>query len=88
MSKGSGAKPKTQMKLVLTCFECATQVRALFVDDQIHARTLFRETGWVLSLIDPSEACVAPICPGCARMLYGEEMLETVRKKFDADETD
>ena len=86
-SKGS-AQPKTPMRLVLTCVECAMQVRAPFVGEHIHSRTLFRETGWVISLIDPGEACVAPICPGCARMLYGEEMLETVRKKFDADETD
>ena len=70
------------MRLVLTCVECGTQVRAPFTGERLYSRNLFQETGWVLSLIDPNESCLAPVCPECTLKLYGPEMMEAVRKKF------
>ena len=70
------------MKLVIACIECGNVVHATFDDDKLKSRQLYQEHGWVLSVIDPKEQVLAPLCGPCAERVYPPELLKVVKQKF------
>ncbi len=71
------------VKLVTVCVECGLVAHMPFDDGQkLSSRRMFREHGWVLSLIDPKEKVLAPLCGPCAEKVYPPELLAHIKKEF------
>jgi len=70
------------MKLAIVCIECGVVEHAPFDGERLHSHELFRQTGWVLSVIDPKEQVLAPLCGPCAERVYPPELLAVVKAKF------
>jgi hypothetical protein len=63
------------MKLHITCFECPATAFAPFDGERFIASELYRELGWIVSVVGsnrPTEPLIAPLCPVCAASLYPE----------------
>jgi len=70
------------MKLVIICVECGIVAHAPFDGERLHSTELFKELGWVLSVTDPQEQVLAPLCGPCAERVYPPELLAVVKARF------
>ncbi len=82
MSKPASKIQTPTMKLVIFCVECGERALAPFDGEKLPSRELFRKTGWLLSVIDPKELTLAPLCGPCAEKVYDPELLAVAKKKF------
>ncbi len=70
------------MKLVTVCVECGIVAHMPFDGERLLSRQMFKEAGWVLSVIDPKEQVLAPLCGPCAKRVYPPELLAHIKKEF------
>lgn len=77
-------KVSQPLYLLLACCECGVIGEAPYDGEQIHTRRLYREKGWVISIVDknPEHVVMAPVCADCFPKVYPPEMTEAVRKDF------
>lgn len=75
---------KTLMYLLIACCECGLVDEAPYDGEKINTRKLYREKGWVISIVDknPEHVVMAPVCDACLPKVYPPEMIEAVRKQF------
>ncbi len=60
------------MKLAIVCVECGRVAHAPFDDGKLDASRLHTELSWTLSLVDPQEGVLAPLCGPCAEKLKAD----------------
>ncbi len=72
------------MKLIIFCVECGERLAASF-DDGKHLSTtkLYQEHRWLLSVVDPVDVTLAPVCAVCAPKVYPPELLAAARKSME-----
>lgn len=64
------------MKLALGCTKCLFVAHVPFDGHKLDAKKLYRAAGWILSLIDPKDQVLAPLCGTCAARVYPPELLK------------
>ena len=71
------------VRLYICCCECSDATWAPFYGDRLDPGKLFRELGWILSVVEvpgsaamvaPADPKIAPVCPDCAKQLYPEQL--------------
>lgn len=71
------------MRLYICCCECSDAAWAPFDGDRLDPAMLFRDLGWILSVVSipgaaamaaQPEAKLAPVCDSCARELYPDNL--------------
>lgn len=68
------------LKLVIFCVECGDRVHATFTGNRLISNQLYREHEWLLSVVDPKQMLLAPVCKTCAPKVYPPELLNAARE--------
>lgn len=79
------------MKLVVFCVECGARALAPFEKGiKLRSNEMYRQIGWVLSLIDPPEVgkpdsgTLAPLCGECTKKVYPPAVLKVATEQLVA----
>jgi hypothetical protein len=70
----------------MVCVECGVVEHVPVEGDwwqvKIDIKRLLLEQEWLLSLVDPQNEVLAPVCKMCASKVYPPELLEAARRQL------